>query len=51
MKELKRFTVEEFQEDFDDLIIRVEDGESFLITGKYGTVAIIPYEDYLNFIR
>ena len=46
MKELKRFTVEEFQKDFDDLISRVENGESFLIDGEYGVVAIIPYKDY-----
>ena len=46
MKELKKFTVQEFQEDFDDLISRVENGESFLIDGEYATVAIVPYEDY-----
>ena len=47
MKVLKRFTVQEFQEDFDDLISRVENGESFLIDGEYGTVAIVPHEDYV----
>ena len=50
MKQLKRFTVEEFQEDFDDLISRVENGESFLIYSEYGTVAIVPYEDYATLI-
>ncbi len=48
MKELKRFTIEEFQEDYDDLICRVENGESFLITSKYGTVAIVPHEEYIK---
>ena len=46
MKELKRFTVQEFQEDFDNLMSRVENGESFLIDSEYGAVAIVPYEDY-----
>ena len=46
MKELERFTLEEFQEDFDDLMNRVENGESFLIDGEYGAVAIVPYKDY-----
>jgi len=46
MKELKKFTAEEFQEDFDELISRVENGESFLIDSEYGTVAVVPYEDY-----
>ena len=50
MKELKKFTVQEFQEDFDDLISRVENGESFLIDGEYGTVAIVPYEDYATLL-
>jgi antitoxin (DNA-binding transcriptional repressor) of toxin-antitoxin stability system len=50
MKELKRFTVEEFQEDFDDLINRVENGESFLIDGEYRTVAIVPHEDYATLL-
>lgn len=46
MKELEKFTIEEFQKDFDNLMSRVENGESFLIDSEYGAVAIVPYEDY-----
>ena len=46
MKELEKFTIKEFQEDFDDLMSRVENGESFLIDSEYGVVAIVPYKDY-----
>jgi antitoxin (DNA-binding transcriptional repressor) of toxin-antitoxin stability system len=37
------FTVEEFQEKFDNLLDRVENGESFIITSKHGDVMMIPY--------
>jgi len=38
-----KFTVEEFQADFDNLFNRVERGESFIITSKHGNAVIIPY--------
>lgn len=50
MKELEKFTVEEFQKDFDSLMSRVENGESFFINGEHGTVIIIPYKDYVDFV-
>jgi len=37
------FSVEEFQEDFDNLLERVENGESFIITSEYGNAVMIPY--------
>ena len=40
---MKSFTVEEFQKDFDTLIERVEQGESFIITSEYGNAMMIPY--------
>jgi hypothetical protein len=41
---MKSFTVEEFQKDFDTLIERVEQGESFIITSEYGNAMMIPYD-------
>ena len=43
---MDKFTVEEFQEDFDNLLERVESGESFVITSEGKEVVIMPAEDY-----
>lgn len=48
IEEMQSFTVEEFQADFDNLLDRVEAGESFLITSKYGNAVIVPYNDGKN---
>ena len=46
MKRMKKFTVEQFQEDFDNLLERVENGESFIITSEGKEVLIMPAKDY-----
>jgi PHD/YefM family antitoxin component YafN of YafNO toxin-antitoxin module len=43
---MEMFTVEEFQEDFDNLLERVENGESFLIKSDKGDAMLIPYGEY-----
>jgi antitoxin (DNA-binding transcriptional repressor) of toxin-antitoxin stability system len=43
---MKKFTVEEFESDFDALLERVENGESFMITSEYGDTVMIPYSQY-----
>jgi hypothetical protein len=40
---MEQFTIEHFQQDFDNLLNRVENGESFLITSEYGNVVMTPY--------
>lgn len=45
---LEKFTVEEFQSDFDNLIGRVETGESFLITSEHGNAVIVPYKEVVQ---
>jgi len=40
---MKKFTVEEFQKDFDTLMDRVENGESLMITSEYGDAVMVPY--------
>jgi len=47
--ELQKFTVEEFQADFDTLIERVENGESFIITDGERNVVIFPYKETIKF--
>jgi len=43
---MEKFTVEEFQENFDDLLERVENGETFIITDQGNEVAIMSAKDY-----
>jgi prevent-host-death family protein len=43
---MEKFTVEEFQEDFDNLLERVESGESFIISYEGKEVVIMPAKDY-----
>ena len=50
--QLQSYTVEEFQKDFDNLMNRVESGESFVITSEYGDAVMVPYtKDMEEIIR
>ena len=49
INELQKFTVEEFQKNFDALIERVENGESFLITDGERNAVIVPYNETIKF--
>lgn len=48
INELERFTVEEFQTNFDTLIERVENGESFIITDGEMSAVIVPYNKVVH---
>ena len=48
INQLQKFTVEEFQSDFDNLMNRVESGESFLITSEHGNAVIVPYKEVIS---
>ena len=43
---MEKFTVEEFQSDFDALLERVENGESLIITSEHGDAMMIPYSEH-----
>jgi antitoxin (DNA-binding transcriptional repressor) of toxin-antitoxin stability system len=45
---MEKFTVEEFQSDFDNLMDRVEQGESFIITSEYGDAVMVPYTEEIE---
>ena len=54
MKELTKlcsFTVEEFQSDFDNLMMRVENGESFIITSEHGNAVVSPYKEVVQILE
>ena len=48
---MESFTVEEFQEDFDALIDRVEKGESFVIKSEHGNAVMIPYNEVAQILE
>lgn len=48
INDLTSFTVEQFQEDFDDLMDRVEKGESFIIKSEHGNAVIVPYNEVVQ---
>jgi len=49
LEELKSFTVEEFQSDFDNLMQRVENGESFIIRDGNKIAVIVPYNETIKY--
>jgi len=48
INELQSFTIEEFQADFDNLIDRVQNGESFLIKSEHGNAIMVPYNEVIR---
>jgi len=48
LNKLESFTIEEFQKDFDALLDRVENGESFVIKSEHGNAVMIPYKDVVS---
>lgn len=49
ISDLQKFTVEQFQEDFDNLMQRVENGESFIITDGEKNAVIVPYNETIKY--
>lgn len=45
LQKMESFTVEEFQLHFDELIERVENGESFIIKSEYGDAVMVPCKE------
>ena len=45
---MEKFTVEQFQNDFDNLMNRVEEGESFIVSSEYGEAMIVPCDDVVR---
>lgn len=48
INELQSFTIEEFQADFDNLIKKVQNGESFLIKSEHGNAIMVPYNEVIR---
>jgi antitoxin (DNA-binding transcriptional repressor) of toxin-antitoxin stability system len=48
LEQLQSFTVQQFQEDFDALMERVENGESFIIKDGKNSAVIVPYNETIR---
>ena len=49
LEDLQSFTVEEVQSDFDNLMTRVENGESFIIRDGDNSAVIVPYNETIKY--
>lgn len=49
LNELQSFTIEEFQNNFDNLMERVENGESFIIRDIDNSAVIVPYNETIKY--
>jgi antitoxin (DNA-binding transcriptional repressor) of toxin-antitoxin stability system len=49
LEELQSFTIQEFQTDFDNLMTRVENGESFIIRDGNNSAVIVPYNETIKY--
>ena len=49
LEELQSFTIEEFQSDFDNLMQRVENGESFIIRDGDNSAVVVPYNETIKY--
>jgi antitoxin (DNA-binding transcriptional repressor) of toxin-antitoxin stability system len=43
---MKTLTVQEVEENFDDIMSRVEEGESFIISSEFGNAMLMPYNEH-----
>lgn len=46
LETVEQFTIEEFQDNFDELMDLVESGKSFLVKSENGNVIVMPYQEY-----
>jgi len=49
LEDLQSFTVQEFQSDFNNLMSRVENGESFIIRDGDNSAVIVPYNETIKY--
>ena len=48
LEQLQSFTVQQFQDDFETLMERVENGESFIIMDGNKSAVIVPYNETIK---
>lgn len=48
LTQYKSFSVEEFQNNFEELMNRVENGETFVINSEHGTAIMLPFKEVVE---
>lgn len=51
LEEMEKFNIEDFQKNFDEIMERVENGESFLIESEYGNAMMVPYREVIGILN
>jgi hypothetical protein len=45
---MEKFNVEYFQQNFDEIMERVDNGESFIVQSEYGDAMLVPYKEVVD---
>jgi signal transduction protein with GAF and PtsI domain len=45
---MEKFNVEYFQQNFDEIMERVDNGESFIVESDHGDAMLVPYKEVVN---
>jgi|LauGreDrversion4_2_1035121.scaffolds.fasta_scaffold13763_2 hypothetical protein len=45
---MEKFNVEYFQQNFDEIMERVDNGETFIVQSEYGNAMLVPYKDVVD---
>jgi len=48
LAQYKSFSVEEFQNNFEELMNRVENGETLVINSEHGTALMLPFKEVVE---
>jgi PHD/YefM family antitoxin component YafN of YafNO toxin-antitoxin module len=48
LEEMEKFNVEYFQQNFDEIMERVDNGESFVVQSEHGDAMLVPYKEVVN---
>lgn len=48
LAKMEKFNVEYFQQNFDEIMERVDNGESFVVESEHGDAMLVPYKEVVN---
>jgi signal transduction protein with GAF and PtsI domain len=48
LEAMEKFNVEYFQQNFDEIMERVDNGESFVVQSEHGDAMLVPYKEVVN---
>jgi hypothetical protein len=50
LETMEKFNVEYFQQNFEEIMERVENGESFVVQSEYGDAMLVPYTGVIGIL-